>query len=112
MDQSTRVRRPHRRQDEIAQLVSEYAASGLSRSAFCQKHQLALATLARYLQQAGAAAVAPTNTSSFVAVELSAASGALDSGVALVLPSGRRLAIQRGFCPDTLQQVLSVLERG
>ena len=109
MDQTQRVRRPRRRQREIAPLLSEYAESGLSRSAFCQKHHLSLATLARYLQRAERDASSPPACTSFVAVEL--ATTGVDSGLALVLPSGRRLTIQRGFCPDTLRQILSVLER-
>jgi lambda repressor-like predicted transcriptional regulator len=106
MDQTTRVRRPRRRQHEIAQLISEYSTSGLSRAAFCRKHQLSLATLARYLQRAERLPI----RASFVAVEI--ATTPADGGLALALPGGRRLTIQRGFCPDTLRQVLSVLERG
>ena len=112
MEPNTRVRRPRRPQEQIAQLVSEYAASGLSRSAFCQKHQLALATLTRYLPQARTASVASTHPASFLAVELENTPRLPDSGVALLLPGGRRLTLQRGFCPDTLRQVLSALERG
>jgi transposase-like protein len=40
-------RRRRRSRAEVERLVAEYEASGLSREEFCQRHGLALATLAR-----------------------------------------------------------------
>ena len=111
MDQTPRVQRRRRTHDEIAQLVAAYSTSGVSRAAFCRTHQLSLATLARYLERAPPATVHPVTRSSFVAVEIAPPTRTADSGLSLVWCSGRRLAIQRGFCVDTLRQLLSVLER-
>jgi hypothetical protein len=69
-----------------------------------------LATLARYLQRTDA--VPPPQSASFVSVELTRTSASADSGLTLVLSGRQHLRIERGFCPDTLRQVLSVLERG
>src|ERR687886_3068676 len=106
MHQTTSVRRPRRTQDEIAHLVAEYATSGLSRAAFCRTHQLSWATLARYLQRAAPAAADRVPSASFVAIELAGAPPAGESGLTIVLAGGRRLAVQRGFCVDTLHQLL------
>ncbi len=83
----------------------------MSRAAFCRTHQLSLATLARYLQRADPETGHQRTGASFVAVEIASATTAAASGLTLVLPGGRRLAIQRGFCTDTLQHLLAVLER-
>lgn len=88
-------------------MVAEYATSGLSRAAFCHTHQLSLATLACYVERVETAGP----RASFVAVELAAVTSARESGLALVLSGERRVAIERGFCPETLQKLLSVLEQ-
>ena len=107
MNQTTGVRRPRRTPDEIAHLVAEYATSGASRAAFCHTHQLSLATLARYLERVKTA----HPRASFVAVELAATTSTRGSGLALALPGERRVTIGCGFCPETLQQLLAVLEQ-
>jgi hypothetical protein len=103
------VGRPRRRRSraEAEQLVVEYEAGGMSREEFCQKHGLALSTLARYQrrrepgQEEGAR---------WLAVELSGAHPAGASGLAVVLTGGRRIEVGRGFDAQTLQQLLSLLE--
>ena len=106
------MKRRRRTQEEIADLVAEYATSGLSLAAFCQTQQLSLATLARYRERAGSATGDRVTNAAFVAVELDGATSVSgESGLALLLPGGRRLLIQRGFCADTLHHLLSVLER-
>ena len=99
-------------------MVGEYEASGLSRVEFCRRHELALTTLTRYRrrrQQERGEAAGPRR---WVAVELSGshhsvgsgAGGALWARLAVVLSSGRRIEVGRGFDAQTLQQLVSLLE--
>lgn len=98
---------------EVDQLISEYEASGLRRNEFCQTHGLPLATLGRHLRrrQRGNAA----QSGQWLAVELRgpnlAAGSRADSGVAVVLSSGRRIEIGREFDANTLRQVIRSLEQ-
>jgi hypothetical protein len=99
---------------EVEQLVAEYEASGLCRSEFCQTHGLSLATLGRHLrrrQRNGAA-----QGGEWLAVELrgpnlAAGSRPADSGLAVVLSSGRRIEIGREFDANALRQVIRSLEQ-
>ena len=107
---------PRRRsQSEVAQLVAEFEASGLSRREFCQKHGLALGTLDGYRKRLRQARGEGGGGSRWVAVELcgrnQAAGSARDSGLAVALPGGRRIEIGRGFDANTLQQVVRLLEQ-
>ena len=86
-------------------MVAEYETSGLSRQEFCLKHGLALATLDRYRKRRQEA---PGN-SGWVAVELSGGSES-GSALAVVLLSGRRIEVSRGFDAHTLEELVCVLE--
>ena len=113
MDEQAQVVEVRRRRSraEAGQLVAEYEASGLSQVEFCQKQGLSLATLARYRKRQAQGGAAPGNR--WVTVEVSGASATLErsSGLAVVLPDGRRIEIGRGFDSRTLVQLLGVLER-
>ena len=111
MEQTPKVRRRRRTPDEMAQLVAEYSTSGVSRAAFCRTHQVSSATLARYLERAAPATAHRVTNASFVAVEIAPPTSTADSGLSLMLSNRWRVAIQRGFCADTLQHLLAVLER-
>jgi hypothetical protein len=107
------ARRRRRSRPEAEQLVAEFEASGLSREKFCRERELALSTLARYRkrrQEQGDAA----GPSRWVAVELAGShqTGASKaaSGLAVVLASGRRIEVGRGFDANTLEQLVSLLE--
>lgn len=108
-----RGRRRSRAQAE--QLVAEYEASGLSRVEFCQRHGLALATLARYRRGLRQAQGEATGATRWVGVEVSgsrpAAGSGAASGLAVALASGRRIEIGRGFDAETLERLLGLLER-
>ena len=91
-------------------MVVEYAASGMSRVEFCQKHGLALSTLARYQRRREQGLDEGAGPSRWLAVELSGAHPAGASGLAVVLKGGRRIEIGRGFDTQTLQQLVSLLE--
>ncbi len=91
-------------------MVVEYEASGMSRVEFCQKHGLALSTLARYQRRRVQGQDAGADPSRWLAVELTGAHPAGASGLAVVLAGGRRIEVGRGFEAQTLQQLLSLLE--
>jgi hypothetical protein len=98
---------------EVAGVVAEYEASGLSRVAFCQRKGLSLATLARYRKRHPHSGAVPG--SRWVAVEVSGrcagqACGA-GSGLAVALADGRRIEVGAGFDAPTLARLVNVLER-
>jgi transposase len=105
-----------RSQAEIEQLVAEYEASGLGRTAFCQQRGLSLSTLARYRRRQEETTGAAGEGKRWLAVEVSggiaAAGDERASGLTVVLPGGRRIEVGRGFDADTLQRLLAVVERG
>jgi hypothetical protein len=104
--------RPRRRRSraQAEQLVVEYAAGGMSREEFCQKHGLALSTLARYQRRREQGQDEGAGPSRWLAVELSGAHPAGASGLAVVLTGGRRIEVGRGFDTQTFQQLVSLLE--
>lgn len=109
-------RRRYRSREEAEQLVVEFEASGLTRPEFCQRHDVSLNTLARYLkrhrqQNAPRQNQTPPNeTPRWLAVEIAAPTPAA-SGLTLVVGAGRRIEIGRGFDTATLEQLVSALER-
>ena len=115
MDDQAQVVEVQRRRSraEAEQVAVEYEGSGLSRVEFCRKHGLSLATLARYRKRQAQGSPAPGNR--WVEVKESAGrpvlEGGASSGLAVALPSGRRIEIGRGFDAHTLAQLLGVLER-
>ena len=106
------VGRPRLRRSraEAEQLVVEYEAGGMSRVEFCQKHELALSTLARYQRRREQGQDGGGGRSRWLAVELSGAHPAGASGLAVVLTGGRRIEVGRGFDAQTLQHLVSLLE--
>ena len=114
--QGVKIKR-RRSRAEIQQLVAEYEASGLSRTAFCQQRGLSLSTLSRYRgRQEQTAGEAAAEGKRWLAVEVSGsaavAGGERSSALAVVLPGGRRIEVGRGFDAGTLQRLLAVVERG
>ena len=118
MDEQTQAVKTKRRRSraEIQELVAEYEASGLGRTAFCQQRGLSLSTLSRYRKRQEQTAGEATEGKRWLAVEVSGsaavAGGERASGLAVVLPGGRRIEIGRGFDAETLQRLLVVVERG
>ena len=93
-------------------MVAEYESSGLSRVEFCRERGLALSTLGRYRKGRKRQAAASSNA--LLAVEVSgrvrgpvAATG---SALAVVLRSGRRIEVERGFDTGALEQLVRALE--
>ncbi len=106
--------RKRRSRAEVAQVVTEYEASGLSRIEFCRKRGLRPATLGRYLKRQRQAQAELAGVD-LVAVELCQARAAVGkaegSGLVVALAGGRRIEVARGFDPPTLVQLLGVLDR-
>jgi len=102
--------RRRRSRTEVEQLVAEFDACGMSRVEFCQKHGLALSTLARYQGRRAQGREEGAGPSRGLAVELSGAHAAGASGLAVVLTGGRRIEVGRGFDARTLEQLVSLLE--
>ncbi len=109
------VRHRRRSSAEIRQLVEEFVQSGLRQSEFCRRRGVVLNTLKRYLKQDRKSQRAGTDCGALVAVEVAAASPAQarepDSGVAVVLGSGRRIEVGESFDAATLARLVTVLER-
>ena len=118
MDGQTQAPRSRRRRSraEVEELVAEYAGSGLGRTAFCQQRGLSLSTLARYRRRQEQTVGGSADGKRWLAVEIAGAAGLARgeraSGLAVVLPSGRRIEVSRDFDADTLQQLLALMERG
>lgn len=116
MDEQTQAVKIKRRRSraEIQQLVAEYEASGVGRTTFCQQRGLSLSTLARYRRRQQQAGGEAAEGNRWLAVEVSGsaavAGGERASGVAVVLPDGRRIEVGRGFDADTLKRLLAVVE--
>ena len=110
------VVRRRRSRAEIEALVAEFASSGLKREAFCRQRGLAVATLDKYRRRV--LRKPRSGVGSLLAVELVAstvrdADG--DAGRASVLTvesrSGRLIEVRRGFHAETLERLLTVLNK-
>jgi hypothetical protein len=113
--QAVRIKR-RRSRAEVEQLVGEYEASGLGRTAFSQQRGLSLSTLSRYRRRQEQTAGEGTEGERWLAVEVTgsaaAAGNGRSSGLAVVLSGGRRIEVGRGFDGDTLKRLLAVVECG
>jgi len=111
--QAAGVRR-RRSRAEVEQIAAEFEASGLNRTEFCRARGLSLSTLNRCRRRRPEQGEA-TDGTRWLAVEVSRPSrtprSAAGSGLALVLASGCRIEVGRGFDPGTLAQLVRVLER-
>ena len=107
------VRQQRRPRSEIAQLVTQFAGSGLTRSGFCRRHGLCLGTLNRYLPPMRRSN--PGLSDGLVAVELASTSSGNavrdDHGLAVVLAGGRRIEVSAGFDASTLERLVALLEK-
>ena len=110
------VVRRRRSRVEVEKLVAEYKASGMTRDAFCQQRDLSVAALDEYRRRVHGRR--QSRGRSFVPVEVVAStaqgvnSDAGCDGVLFVeLRSGRRIEVRRAFDAETLERLLTVLDR-
>ena len=107
--------RKRRSSEEIKRLVLEFEASGLRQNEFCRNHGLALSTLQRQLKRRRLDKAEAKKCNRLIAVELAKKDRDENSrptcALEVVLSSGRRIEVRPDFDSDTLEQLLSVLER-
>ena len=99
----------HRSQAESDKVAAEYEASGLSRKAFCERNGVGLNTLASYVTRYRKRQRANNEAPEWIAVEVAGQNGN-GSELAVLLASGRRIEVRRGFDAGTLRQLLAELE--
>jgi len=108
--------RRRRSGEEIKRLVLEFEASGLRQNEFCRNQGLALSTLQRQLRKRRLDKGEAKEGSRFVAVELASSKRNVNSrstsALEVVLSGGRSIEVRPDFDSDTLERLLSVLERG
>lgn len=105
----TRHRR-HRSRAEADHLAAEYEASGLTREEFCLQKNLPLKTLCRYVTRYRKQKAGGGEPQQWVEAEVASPNGC-GAELAVLLASGRRIAVGRGFDAGTLRQLLAVLEQ-
>jgi hypothetical protein len=102
---------------EVQQLVAEFVSSGMRRSEFCRSRRLTFGTLNRHLkkQRWKKKSRASSSASPLVPVELAArkspAQHRSSCGLAVVLPSGRRIEVHPEFDTSTFERLVGILER-
>jgi len=111
--------RIRRSAEHVQQLLAEFKNSGMPASEFCHKRGLCRSTLYRYLSLSRSwkkprrRSKGATN-SQILPVELTTKSPTRqeeNGGFGLVLASGHKIEVQRGFDEATLERLLAVLER-
>jgi len=107
------VRRGYRSRAEADELAAEYESSGLTQREFGKRRGVRVKTLARYVKRFRQRAVEAEGRPRWLTVEMAESeSGAIGSGLLVVLCGGRRIEVGRGFDAATLEQLVTVLERG
>lgn len=99
---------------EGADLVREFAASGLTRQAFCAVRGLSVASLDKYRRRIAKATEGSAESKGrLVAVEVMppVAASKIGSTLCVELASGRRIEVGSGFDTATLERLLNVLEK-
>jgi hypothetical protein len=109
-EQTERGRGPYRNRADAERLVAEYEASGLGSEEFCKQKKISFKTLARYRARYGPQKAKGNQTPRLVAVEVAKPSGS-GGELSVLLASGRRIEVKRGFDAGTLRQLVAVLEQ-
>lgn len=115
MSEAVMVRK-RRSRVEVEKLVAEYEASGLTRHEFCQQRGLSAATLDKYRQRVQKWARSGAGSMLPVEVVLSPGQGSScvvrgDGVLVVESRSGRRIEVGRGFDSETLQRLLTILDK-
>jgi hypothetical protein len=115
MDHQTNVATAKRRtREEIRQIVSEFATSGMQQSEFCGSRGISRSTLDRHLRKQRAQNQRSRAGNRLLEVEIRTATGrsaSTSSGLVVGLTSGRRIEVNRGFDAATLERLLTVLDK-
>ena len=106
--------RKRRSRQEIKRLVRDFETSGLRRSEFCQKHNLAPGTLQRGLKRHRMEVDGQSENKRLVEVKMAGiqrnGSGAEACSLEVVLAEGRRIEVRRDFDAETLARLIRTLE--
>jgi len=106
--------RKRRSRQEIKGLVREFETSGLRRSEFCHKHNLAFGTLQRGLKRRRMEVDGQSQSKRFVELKMAGiqrnGSGAGTCSLEVVLAEGRRIEVRRDFDGETLARLIRTLE--
>lgn len=105
----TGIVRRYRSRSEAAALVAEFSTSGLTRRQFCERNEVALNTLNRYISRYGRGTAAE-EPQQLIRIDVAEAVG-FRAELAIVLRRDRRVEVAKGFDAATLEQVVRVLER-
>ena len=115
MDHETNVATAKRRTgEEIRQIVSEFATSGMQQGEFCGSRGISRSTLDRHLRKQRAQNQRSRAGNRLLEVEIRTATGrsaSTSSGLVVGLTSGRRIEVNRGFDAATLECLLTVLDK-
>ena len=107
--------RKRRSRQEIKRLVREFETSGLRRSEFCHKHNLALGTLQRGLRRRRMEVEGQSEAKRLVEVKLTGiqrnGSGPGTCFLEVVLAEGRRIEVRRDFDAETLARLIRTIEQ-
>jgi transposase-like protein len=109
--------RRRRNYEEIQQLVAEFLSSGMRRTEFCRSRGLSFGTLNRHLkkQRWDRKSRRASSVGRLVPVELAVRKSPTQhepsSGLAVVLPGGRRIEVHADFDMNTFERLVSALER-
>jgi hypothetical protein len=100
----------------VEKLVAEHEASGLTRDVFCQQRGLSVVTLDKYRRRvqkwtrSGAGPMLPVEVVLSTVQDSSCA--ARGAGVLVVASrSGRHIEVGRGFDAETLERLLTILDK-
>jgi hypothetical protein len=113
MSEAGSVRR-RRSRVEVEKLVAEYEASGLTRDVFCQQRGLSVVTLDKYRRRVQKWARSGAGPMLPVEVVLSTGSNCAARGYGVLVVesrSGRRIEVGRGFDAETLERLLTILDK-
>jgi hypothetical protein len=100
--------RRYRSRSEAAALVAEFAASALTRREFCERNDVSLNTLNRYINRHRHTKFEDAHQ--LIRVDV-ARSASFHAELAVVLRHDRKIEVAKGFDAGTLEQVVRVLER-
>lgn len=95
-------------QAEAERLVSEFAQSGMTRTAFCRGRGIALYTLDYYRRKLGNRN--QPRGAQLLPVELVGRLPGSSSHLRVELGNGRRIAVEAGFDAHLLRRLIAVLE--
>jgi hypothetical protein len=113
MSEAGSVRR-RRSRVEVEKLVAEHEASGLTRDVFCQQRGLSVVTLDKYRRRVQKWARSGAGPMLPVEVVLSTGSNCAARGYGVLVVesrSGRRIEVGRGFDAETLERLLTILDK-